>query len=150
MLFFQGASVLLMLNASMTSEQQFQKGLSQYLTQFSGSNTNTDDLWNSLTQVCVFDLPASRPGVLTFSPPQQLLHCRWSPGGAVHALPERVRDDELVDLAEGLPAGHRQPQGGRGDPHAGALPTDHGQRLAELQVGRRLPDRRLFASSPRL
>lgn len=35
----------------MESEQQFQKGLIQYLKQFSGSNTNTDDLWNSLTQV---------------------------------------------------------------------------------------------------
>lgn len=47
----KGASVLLMLNASMANEQQFRKGLIQYLKQFSGSNTNTDDLWNSLTQV---------------------------------------------------------------------------------------------------
>lgn len=47
----QGASILLMLSTSMESEQQFQKGLIQYLKQFSGSNTNTDDLWNSLTQV---------------------------------------------------------------------------------------------------
>lgn len=68
---FQGASVLLMLNASMASEQQFRKGLIQYLKQFSGSNTNTDDLWNSLTQVCAWSprlsLPASLTGLLTFS-----------------------------------------------------------------------------------
>lgn len=41
-----------MLNASMANEQQFRKGLIQYLKEFSGLNTNTDDLWNSLTQVC--------------------------------------------------------------------------------------------------
>lgn len=52
---FQGASILLMLNASLTGEQQFRKGLIQYLEQFSGLNTDTDDLWNSLTQVCLCD-----------------------------------------------------------------------------------------------
>ncbi|CAK6970538.1 leucyl-cystinyl aminopeptidase isoform X2 [Scomber scombrus] len=47
----EGASILLMLNASLPGDQQFRKGIIQYLTQFSGSNTDTDDLWNSLTQV---------------------------------------------------------------------------------------------------
>lgn len=47
----KGASILLMLNASLPGEQQFRKGIIQYLKQFSGSNTDTDDLWNSLTQV---------------------------------------------------------------------------------------------------
>lgn len=47
----QGASILLMLSTSLTGEQQFRKGLIQYLNQYKGLNTNTDDLWNSLTQV---------------------------------------------------------------------------------------------------
>ncbi|XP_070689317.1 leucyl-cystinyl aminopeptidase isoform X2 [Pempheris klunzingeri] len=47
----KGASILLMLNASLLEEQQFRKGIIQYLKQFSGLNTGTDDLWNSLTQV---------------------------------------------------------------------------------------------------
>ncbi|KAK2902180.1 leucyl-cystinyl aminopeptidase isoform X2 [Channa argus] len=47
----KGASILLMLNASLPGKQQFRKGIIQYLKQFSGSNTDTDDLWNSLTQV---------------------------------------------------------------------------------------------------
>lgn len=50
---FQGASILLMLNASLPGDQQFRKGIIQYLKQFSGLNTDTNDLWNSLTQVCV-------------------------------------------------------------------------------------------------
>lgn len=49
----KGASILLMLNASLPGEQQFRKGIIQYLKQFSGSNTDTDGLWNSLTQVDV-------------------------------------------------------------------------------------------------
>uniref|UniRef100_A0A665WUI7 Aminopeptidase n=1 Tax=Echeneis naucrates TaxID=173247 RepID=A0A665WUI7_ECHNA len=47
----KGASILLMLNASLPGDQQFRKGIIQYLKQFSGSNTDTDGLWNSLTQV---------------------------------------------------------------------------------------------------
>ncbi|XP_028269982.1 leucyl-cystinyl aminopeptidase [Parambassis ranga] len=47
----KGASILLMLNASLSENQQFRKGIIQYLKQFSGLNTGTDDLWNSLTQV---------------------------------------------------------------------------------------------------
>uniref|UniRef100_A0A1A8GQJ2 Aminopeptidase n=1 Tax=Nothobranchius korthausae TaxID=1143690 RepID=A0A1A8GQJ2_9TELE len=47
----KGASILLMLNASLPGDQQFRKGLIQYLTQFRGLNTATNDLWNSLTQV---------------------------------------------------------------------------------------------------
>uniref|UniRef100_A0A1A7WCQ1 Leucyl/cystinyl aminopeptidase n=1 Tax=Iconisemion striatum TaxID=60296 RepID=A0A1A7WCQ1_9TELE len=47
----KGASILLMLNASLPGDQQFRKGLIQYLKQFSGLNTATNDLWNSLTQV---------------------------------------------------------------------------------------------------
>lgn len=46
----QGASILLMLNASLPGEQ-FRKGIIKYLHQFSGLNTETGDLWNSLTQV---------------------------------------------------------------------------------------------------
>ncbi|XP_041855483.1 leucyl-cystinyl aminopeptidase [Melanotaenia boesemani] len=47
----KGASILLMLNASLPGNQQFRKGIIHYLKQFSGLNTVTDDLWNSLTQV---------------------------------------------------------------------------------------------------
>ncbi|XP_035513792.1 leucyl-cystinyl aminopeptidase [Morone saxatilis] len=47
----KGASILLMLNASLPVDQQFRKGIIQYLKQFSGLNTDTNDLWNSLTQV---------------------------------------------------------------------------------------------------
>uniref|UniRef100_A0A672I6U9 Aminopeptidase n=1 Tax=Salarias fasciatus TaxID=181472 RepID=A0A672I6U9_SALFA len=49
----KGASVLLMLRASLPEEQQFRKGIIQYLKEFSQLNTDTGDLWNSLTQVCV-------------------------------------------------------------------------------------------------
>ncbi|XP_056129079.1 leucyl-cystinyl aminopeptidase isoform X2 [Lampris incognitus] len=45
----KGASILLMLNASLPGEQ-FRKGIIEYLNKFNGSNTVTDDLWNSLTQ----------------------------------------------------------------------------------------------------
>uniref|UniRef100_A0A4W6G976 Aminopeptidase n=1 Tax=Lates calcarifer TaxID=8187 RepID=A0A4W6G976_LATCA len=47
----KGASILLMLNACLLGEQQFRKGIIQYLDQFNESNTDTDGLWNSLTQV---------------------------------------------------------------------------------------------------
>uniref|UniRef100_A0AAX7THB6 Aminopeptidase n=1 Tax=Astatotilapia calliptera TaxID=8154 RepID=A0AAX7THB6_ASTCA len=47
----KGASILLMLNASFPGDQQFRKGIIEYLKQFSGLNTDTDDLWNSLTQI---------------------------------------------------------------------------------------------------
>ncbi|XP_068460773.1 leucyl-cystinyl aminopeptidase [Clinocottus analis] len=47
----KGASILLMLNASLSGDQEFRKGIIQYLKQFSGLNTDTNDLWNSLTQV---------------------------------------------------------------------------------------------------
>uniref|UniRef100_A0A667XTN1 Leucyl/cystinyl aminopeptidase n=1 Tax=Myripristis murdjan TaxID=586833 RepID=A0A667XTN1_9TELE len=46
----KGASILLMLNASLPGEQ-FRKGIIEYLRKFSGLNTVTEDLWNSLTQV---------------------------------------------------------------------------------------------------
>ncbi|KAM9810926.1 leucyl-cystinyl aminopeptidase [Neosynchiropus ocellatus] len=49
----KGASILLMLNASLPGDQQFQKGIIHYLNQFSGLNTETEDLWNSLTQMDV-------------------------------------------------------------------------------------------------
>uniref|UniRef100_A0A3B4BEZ3 Uncharacterized protein n=1 Tax=Periophthalmus magnuspinnatus TaxID=409849 RepID=A0A3B4BEZ3_9GOBI len=51
----KGASILLMLNASLPGDQQFRKGIIQYLKQFSGLNTYTNDLWNSLTQVKHYD-----------------------------------------------------------------------------------------------
>uniref|UniRef100_UPI0037E8A15A leucyl-cystinyl aminopeptidase n=1 Tax=Semicossyphus pulcher TaxID=241346 RepID=UPI0037E8A15A len=47
----KGASLLLMLNASLPGEGQFRKGIIQYLKQFSGLNADTSDLWNSLTEV---------------------------------------------------------------------------------------------------
>lgn len=47
----QGASILLMLNASLPGDL-FRKGIVEYLKNFSGSNTVTDDLWNSISQVC--------------------------------------------------------------------------------------------------
>lgn len=47
----KGASILLMLNASLRGDQQFRKGIIQYLRQFSGRNTFTSDLWDSLTLV---------------------------------------------------------------------------------------------------
>ncbi|CAL8347790.1 unnamed protein product [Lota lota] len=46
----KGASVLLMLNASLPGGL-FRKGIVEYLKRFSGSNTVTDDLWNSIAQV---------------------------------------------------------------------------------------------------
>ncbi|KAF7660174.1 hypothetical protein LDENG_00286820 [Lucifuga dentata] len=49
----KGASILLMLNASLPEEQQFRKGIMQYLRDFRGSNTVTDNLWNSITQAQV-------------------------------------------------------------------------------------------------
>ncbi|KAK7933581.1 hypothetical protein WMY93_004477 [Mugilogobius chulae] len=56
----KGASILLMLNASLPGDQQFRKGIIQYLKQFSGLNTFTNDLWNSLTQV---ELPTQHMNV---------------------------------------------------------------------------------------
>ncbi|XP_034026064.1 LOW QUALITY PROTEIN: leucyl-cystinyl aminopeptidase [Thalassophryne amazonica] len=47
----KGASLLLMLNVSVTGHEQFRKGIIEYLKKFSGSNTETNDLWNTLTQV---------------------------------------------------------------------------------------------------
>lgn len=49
----KGAAILLMLNASLPEEQQFRKGIIKYLKEFSGHNTYTSDLWNSLTQVAL-------------------------------------------------------------------------------------------------
>ncbi|XP_061527708.1 leucyl-cystinyl aminopeptidase [Phycodurus eques] len=49
--YLKGASILLMLNTSLPGDQQFRKGIIQYLKQFAGLNTDTDDLWNSLTEV---------------------------------------------------------------------------------------------------
>uniref|UniRef100_A0A674F201 Aminopeptidase n=1 Tax=Salmo trutta TaxID=8032 RepID=A0A674F201_SALTR len=48
----KGASLLLMLNSTLP-DGQFRKGLIEYLHQYRGSNTVTDDLWNSITQVAV-------------------------------------------------------------------------------------------------
>uniref|UniRef100_A0A4W6GA41 Leucyl/cystinyl aminopeptidase n=1 Tax=Lates calcarifer TaxID=8187 RepID=A0A4W6GA41_LATCA len=55
----KGASILLMLNACLLGEQQFRKGIIQYLDQFNESNTDTDGLWNSLTQVSTQHLNVS-------------------------------------------------------------------------------------------
>uniref|UniRef100_A0A672ZYM5 Aminopeptidase n=1 Tax=Sphaeramia orbicularis TaxID=375764 RepID=A0A672ZYM5_9TELE len=61
----KGASILLMLNASLPGDQQFRKGIIQYLNQFSGLNTDTDNLWNSLTQVELYLLFCSQVDVST-------------------------------------------------------------------------------------
>lgn len=46
----QGASLLLMLNATL-GEEVFKKGVIEYLTKYNGSNTVKEDLWNSLSPV---------------------------------------------------------------------------------------------------
>uniref|UniRef100_A0A8K9V971 Aminopeptidase n=1 Tax=Oncorhynchus mykiss TaxID=8022 RepID=A0A8K9V971_ONCMY len=46
----KGASLLLMLKTTLP-DGQFRKGLIKYLDNYRGSNTVTEDLWNSLTQV---------------------------------------------------------------------------------------------------
>uniref|UniRef100_A0A4W5MUI9 Leucyl/cystinyl aminopeptidase n=1 Tax=Hucho hucho TaxID=62062 RepID=A0A4W5MUI9_9TELE len=48
----KGASLLLMLNTTLP-DGQFRKGLMEYLNTYRGSNTVTEDLWNSLTQAQV-------------------------------------------------------------------------------------------------
>uniref|UniRef100_A0A8C8C7Q2 Aminopeptidase n=1 Tax=Oncorhynchus tshawytscha TaxID=74940 RepID=A0A8C8C7Q2_ONCTS len=48
----KGASLLLMLKTTLP-DGQFRKGLIKYLDKYRGSNTVTEDLWNSLTQVGV-------------------------------------------------------------------------------------------------
>uniref|UniRef100_A0A674D6A9 Aminopeptidase n=1 Tax=Salmo trutta TaxID=8032 RepID=A0A674D6A9_SALTR len=48
----KGASLLLMLNTTLP-DGQFREGLMKYLDNYRGSNTVTEDLWNSLTQVAV-------------------------------------------------------------------------------------------------
>uniref|UniRef100_A0A8K9Y3S1 Aminopeptidase n=1 Tax=Oncorhynchus mykiss TaxID=8022 RepID=A0A8K9Y3S1_ONCMY len=48
----KGASLLLMLKTTLP-DGQFRKGLIKYLDNYRGSNTVTEDLWNSLTQVGV-------------------------------------------------------------------------------------------------
>lgn len=48
--FTQGASLLLMLNASLDKDM-FKKGVIKYLKKFNGSNTEKEDLWNSFSQV---------------------------------------------------------------------------------------------------
>ncbi|XP_053510304.1 leucyl-cystinyl aminopeptidase [Ictalurus furcatus] len=45
----KGASLLLMLNATL-SEEVFKKGVIAYLTKYNGSNTEKEDLWNSFSQ----------------------------------------------------------------------------------------------------
>lgn len=46
----QGASLLLMLNTTL-GEGVFKKGVIEYLKKYTGSNTEKEDLWNSLSQV---------------------------------------------------------------------------------------------------
>uniref|UniRef100_A0A8C7LEH5 Leucyl/cystinyl aminopeptidase n=1 Tax=Oncorhynchus kisutch TaxID=8019 RepID=A0A8C7LEH5_ONCKI len=48
----KGASLLLMLKTTLP-DGQFRKGIIKYLDNYRGSNTVTEDLWNSLTQVGV-------------------------------------------------------------------------------------------------
>ncbi|XP_076854132.1 leucyl-cystinyl aminopeptidase [Brachyhypopomus gauderio] len=46
----KGASILLMLNSTLT-EEAFREGVKEYLKQFRGGNTDSKDLWSSLSQV---------------------------------------------------------------------------------------------------
>uniref|UniRef100_A0A4W4FRU3 Aminopeptidase n=1 Tax=Electrophorus electricus TaxID=8005 RepID=A0A4W4FRU3_ELEEL len=46
----KGASILLMLNATFT-EQVFREGIKEYLKKYRGGNTDSNDLWSSLSQV---------------------------------------------------------------------------------------------------
>ncbi|KAG7481393.1 hypothetical protein MATL_G00066280 [Megalops atlanticus] len=46
----KGASILLMLNVKL-SEEQFWKGVIEYLKAYKNKNTKNDDLWNTLSQV---------------------------------------------------------------------------------------------------
>ncbi|XP_062873688.1 leucyl-cystinyl aminopeptidase [Trichomycterus rosablanca] len=48
----KGASLLLMLNATLT-EEAFKKGVIEYLKKYQSSNTESQDLWNSLSQVTI-------------------------------------------------------------------------------------------------
>lgn len=58
-----------------------------------------------------------------------------SSGWGLDAAPECVRDDELMDITERLPAGHCKPQGRSSDPHTGALPPHIWQHHTHFQVG---------------
>uniref|UniRef100_A0A671RJY7 Aminopeptidase n=1 Tax=Sinocyclocheilus anshuiensis TaxID=1608454 RepID=A0A671RJY7_9TELE len=49
----KGASILLMLNATLT-DGEFRKGVIEYLQKYNLSNTESEDLWNSLSQVRPF------------------------------------------------------------------------------------------------
>ncbi|XP_056457704.1 leucyl-cystinyl aminopeptidase isoform X1 [Gadus chalcogrammus] len=59
----KGASILLMLNASLSGDL-FRKGIVGYLRKFSGSNTVTDDLWNSIAQADVTQQHPNIPGMM--------------------------------------------------------------------------------------
>uniref|UniRef100_A0A8C2BY48 Aminopeptidase n=1 Tax=Cyprinus carpio TaxID=7962 RepID=A0A8C2BY48_CYPCA len=54
----KGASILLMLNATLT-DGEFQKGVTQYLQKYKLSNTESENLWNSLSQVSKQNLSVS-------------------------------------------------------------------------------------------
>uniref|UniRef100_A0A9J8C0U7 Aminopeptidase n=2 Tax=Cyprinus carpio TaxID=7962 RepID=A0A9J8C0U7_CYPCA len=54
----KGASILLMLNATLT-DGEFQKGVTQYLQKYKLSNTKSENLWNSLSQVSKQNLSVS-------------------------------------------------------------------------------------------
>uniref|UniRef100_A0A8C1MJ88 Leucyl-cystinyl aminopeptidase n=1 Tax=Cyprinus carpio TaxID=7962 RepID=A0A8C1MJ88_CYPCA len=54
----KGASILLMLNATLT-DGEFRKGVIEYLQKYNLSNTESEDLWNSLFQVSKQNLNVS-------------------------------------------------------------------------------------------
>ncbi|XP_039517984.1 leucyl-cystinyl aminopeptidase-like [Pimephales promelas] len=54
----KGASILLMLNATLTNGE-FRKGVIEYLLKYNRSNTESEDLWNSLSQVSKQNLSVS-------------------------------------------------------------------------------------------
>uniref|UniRef100_A0A671RK61 Leucyl-cystinyl aminopeptidase n=1 Tax=Sinocyclocheilus anshuiensis TaxID=1608454 RepID=A0A671RK61_9TELE len=54
----KGASILLMLNATLT-DGEFRKGVIEYLQKYNLSNTESEDLWNSLSQVSKQNLSVS-------------------------------------------------------------------------------------------
>lgn len=74
----QGASLLLMLNSTLT-EEAFKKGVIEYLKKYTHSNTESQDFWNCFSQVGFYRIFNSsnqtllcRLPVYLFYPPMQV------------------------------------------------------------------------------
>lgn len=70
----------------------------------------------------------------------------FSSGRALYALPECVRDDELMDITERLSVGHCQSQRRSGDPDARALPAHIWQWHAHFEVGNKITHMQIHLS----